>query len=589
MLFAFVPFGRKILIREIIFQVVCFLVVYGMTAFGSKTQIFSSPFSIVIIIPAALFVLIEAILYGQLSAVFFSFMLSLGVFNATFFGSFNITPSCVVPFLFTLASCVSASMIVRKIERRIDMVVVSIILALIDTMMIVILSVIFNEVFNRLPVVLIGVAFNGFISGILALGFLTPVEFMLNTASVFRLMDLSDLNNPLMKKMLISASGTYNHSLMVAQLAESACREIGANALVARVGAYYHDIGKLDKSEYFVENHVAGETYDLTPSLYVSVIRSHIRKGVEKAHQLHLPRQIIEIIEQHHGNSVISYFYEKAKEENPDVNPEDYSYYGNPPVSKEAAVVMIADTVEAACRSLENPTEERLEKFIQTLINAKLENKQLDCCELTFRDITKVKEVFVPILVGYHHNRIKYPNQKDPEETAEQNDADKGGGIDLVHKHRLEQIQLSHRHIAQTEIALLQHKPGRSVTGEHAQSVLVNDDVDEEQHQCRGQHIKSSTANGLISLQIDRGKCQQQRENCACYSRDTQRHPHQHLALVLYEKACLLEGVDHQNAYESAQDHNTFQRQVDDTAAFSEDACQRNDQQRNGIGQCVLQ
>lgn len=425
MLFAFIPFGRKVLIREIIFQVVCFLVVYGMTAFGSKTQIFSSPFSITIIIPAALFVLIEAILYGQLSAVFFSFMLSLGVFNATFFGSFNITPNCVVPFLFTLASCVSASMVVRKIERRIDMVVVSIVLALINTMMIIILSVIFNEFFSRLPIILIGVAFNGFISGILALGFLTPVEFMLNTASVFRLMDLSDLNNPLMKKMLITASGTYNHSLMVAQLAETACREIGANALVARVGAYYHDIGKLEKSEYFVENHVAGETYDLTPSLYVSVIRSHIKKGVEKAHQLHLPHQIIEIIEQHHGNSLITYFYEKAKEENPDVNPEDYSYYGNPPVSKEAAIVMLADTVEAACRSLENPTEERLEKFIQTLINSKVEHKQLDCCDLTFRDITKAKEVFVSILVGYHHNRIKYPNQKDPEETTDKTSTDK--------------------------------------------------------------------------------------------------------------------------------------------------------------------
>ena len=150
MLFAFIPFGRKVLIREIIFQVVCFLVVYGMTAFGSKTQIFSSPFSITIIIPAALFVLIEAILYGQLSAVFFSFMLSLGVFNATFFGSFNITPNCVVPFLFTLASCVSASMVVRKIERRIDMVVVSIVLALINTMMIIILSVIFFLMFNTL-------------------------------------------------------------------------------------------------------------------------------------------------------------------------------------------------------------------------------------------------------------------------------------------------------------------------------------------------------------------------------------------------------------------------------------------------------
>lgn len=409
LLFAYVPFGRKVLIREIVYQVICFLIVYGLTVFGTKTQIFSSEFSLIIIIPAILFVLMEAILYGQLSAVFFSVLLAFGVFNASSWSN--------VAFLFVLASCIASSMIVRKIEHRIDMVFVSILLAVINIMLITILAVIFNEKFSNLPVVIFGVAFNGFISGILALGFLTPVELILNTASVFRLMDLTDLNNPLMKKMFSTAMGTANHSIAVSQLAEGACREIGANALVAKVGSYYHDIGKLENSEYFVENHLQGESYDLTPALYTTVIKSHVRKGIEKAEQLRLPQQIIDIIEQHHGNSVISYFYEKAKAENPDVNIEDYSYSGTPPTTKEAAVVMLADTVEAACRTLENPTEERLDSFIKVLINSKMESHQLDYCDLTFKDITKVKNSFVQYLVGYYHNRVKYPNQKDPDST----------------------------------------------------------------------------------------------------------------------------------------------------------------------------
>ena len=427
--FAFIPRKRNVLLREFVFQVICFLIVYGAAAFGAKTQAFASPFALNIIIPASLFVLIEAILYGQLNAAFFSVVLAFGVFDAS---------SCqAVPFLFTLASCLAASTVVRKIERRIDMVFVSLILAFMDSVMVVLIAVIFNEKFAHMPIIIGGVAANGFLSGILALGFITPVEFLLNTASVFRLMDLSDLNNSVMRKMLVTASGTYQHSQMVAQLAENACRDIGANALVARVGAYYHDIGKMDQSEYFVENQTNGinKHNAMKPSLSVSVIRSHVRKGVEKAHQLHLPQQIIDIIEEHHGNNIIAYFYEEAKKENPNVNPADYSYTGNPPSTKESAVVMLADTVEAACRTLENPTEERLDKFIQMLINGKAEHHQLDKCDLTFSDITTIKDAFVKLLVGYYHNRIEYPDQKDPAEDASKNaDGTKGEKTEKAEK-----------------------------------------------------------------------------------------------------------------------------------------------------------
>ncbi len=411
LLFAAVPFSRKLLLREFVFQAACFLITYTAIAFGAKNQLFASPFPLTIIIPASLFVLIEAVLYGQLSAILFSFVLSFGVFTAS--------GAHPVPFIFTLTSCLAAATIVRKVERRIDMVLVALVLAFIDAVMIAIIAVIFNEDFSKMPLIIGGVAANGFLSGILALGLITPIEFMLNTASVFRLMDLSDLNHPIMRKMLVTASGTYQHSQMVAQLSENACRSIGANFLLARVGAYYHDIGKMDQSEYFTENQSNGinKHDEMKPSLSASVIRSHVKKGIEKARQMHLPEPVIDIINEHHGNGLMMYFYEQAKKENPDVNPADFSYTGKPPSMRESGVVMLADTVEAACRSLDNPTEERLSSFIQNLINAKMEQRQLDNCALTFRDITKIREEFVKILVGFYHNRIRYPNQNEMEKS----------------------------------------------------------------------------------------------------------------------------------------------------------------------------
>ena len=415
LLYSFFKFGRKIKLREPLLQVILFLILYSTATFSSRFSFFANPFSICIIIPVGLCVMLITILYGELSAIIFAFISGLSIIVACGW--------TLPPALFVLASSLCAVSIVRKIERRLDLVFASIVLSIFDVIMMLFLIIIFNEDITNKGYIFVGIFLNGFLSGILTLGFLTPLEYMLNSASVFRLMDLSDLNNPLMQKMLITASGTYNHSLMVAQLAESGCREIGANPLIARVGAYYHDIGKVDQSEYFVENQTGTNKHDdINPTLSASIIKSHVKKGVEKARSLHLPQVIIDVISEHHGNSVIAYFYNEAKEKDPSLTPEDFSYPGNPPSSKESAVVMLADTVEAACRTLENPSVSRLEKFITQLVNAKMEHKQLDNCDLTFKDVTKIKQAFVQILVGYYHSRIEYPDQQDPDKAAEKKD-----------------------------------------------------------------------------------------------------------------------------------------------------------------------
>ncbi len=415
LLFTFISVNRTLTFKEPLLQVIFFLAVYAVTAFCGKLTLFSSAYSICIVIPSSLFIMIVTILYGNLSALLLSIVMSMGVLCATGWQ--------IPTFLFTLASSLTAAAIVRKIERRLDLVFAGLMIAVFNIVYILLFSVIHNETFNEVPKLMIGLAINGFISGILTLGFLTPLEIMLNTASVFRLMDLSDTNTPIFKQMQIQANGTYNHSMMVAQLAEAGCRDIGANALLARVGAYYHDIGKMDQSEYFVENQVNGmenKHDDLNPSLSASVIKSHVRKGVEKAHQLHLPHAVIDIIAEHHGNSIITYFYNLAKEKDDSVEPDDFRYPGLPPTTKESAVVMLADTIEAACHTLDNPTSSRLDKFIMMLINQKVENKQLDNCDLTFRDISKIKAAFVNLLTGYYHNRIKYQNQQDPDDASAQ-------------------------------------------------------------------------------------------------------------------------------------------------------------------------
>lgn len=415
LLFSKVLLGHTLSFKELAVQIVFFAAIYSCAVFAKRFPFFAySSYHLCIALPTTLFIFLIALLFGEKSSVFFSIIVSLGVFNASDYDA--------VVFLFTLAVCFCATRIARKITTRIDMVFASLSVALFNIVFTFLLKVLFNDNFSHIGYLSLFLAINGFLCGILALGFITPLEQILNTASVFRLMDLSDLNNPVMRNLLLNASGTYNHSMMVATLAENACKEIGANFLVARVGAYYHDIGKMEQSEYFVENQSGQNKHDdINPSLSVSIIRSHVKRGVEKAHQLHLPQQIIDIISEHHGNSVIAYFYNEAKQQNPDAKEEDFSYKGIPPSTRESAVVMLADTVEAACRTLEKPSVSRLDKFIQMLIASKLEHHQLDNCNLTFKDLSTIRVSFLKILAGYYHSRIEYPEQKDPDDYTPEN------------------------------------------------------------------------------------------------------------------------------------------------------------------------
>jgi putative nucleotidyltransferase with HDIG domain len=197
---------------------------------------------------------------------------------------------------------------------------------------------------------------------------------------------------------------------MVANLAESACQEIGANALLARVGAYYHDIGKMDQSEYFVENQTTYNKHkDISPRLSATVIRNHVKVGIEKARAMGLPDAIIAFIAEHHGSSLITWFYNEALKKEGQVNPVDFTYPGNPPRSRESAVVMLADVTEAAVRTLKKPTATKLEKYIQELFDAKVSGGQLSQSELTFRDLETIKNAFIKVLTGYYHSRIEYP------------------------------------------------------------------------------------------------------------------------------------------------------------------------------------
>jgi putative nucleotidyltransferase with HDIG domain len=319
--------------------------------------------------------------------------------------------------MFALISGVVASYSLQGAEKRMDLIKAGLLIAGANCVAVIAILLLRSAAPGTYPAMLFWAAFNGLGSGMLVLGFLPPLEHALNAATTFRLIELSDLNSPILRRLFTTAPGTYSHSIMVANLAESACQDIGANPLLARVGAYYHDIGKIEQPEYFVENQTVYNKHDdMAPRLSATVIRSHVKLGVEKARSLGLPQQVIDIIAEHHGNSVITWFYSKAlKQEGSDshgksvVNIEDFTYPGNPPRSRESAVVMLADVTEAAVRTLNKPTAAKMEKFIQELINAKVEHGQLAESELTFRDLETIRKAFVRVLAGYYHSRIEYP------------------------------------------------------------------------------------------------------------------------------------------------------------------------------------
>jgi hypothetical protein len=243
-------------------------------------------------------------------------------------------------------------------------------------------------------------------------------EAMFDIATDIKLLELLDPNHPLMKQLLFRSPGTYHHSILIGNLAEAAAESIGENPLLARVGASYHDIGKLQKPEYFIENQRTNENkHDkLTPSMSSLIITSHVKEGVELARQYRLPSAVVDILRQHHGNSLITYFYQKAKELQPGavVSDQDFRYPGPRPRTKVAAIVMLADAAEAASRTLLDPTPQQIQNVVNNVITRIFLDDQLSRCDLTLKDLREIAKSFTNVLRGIYHHRIDYPGVEFP-------------------------------------------------------------------------------------------------------------------------------------------------------------------------------
>lgn len=283
------------------------------------------------------------------------------------------------------------------------------------------------------PVVrIVGCLIGGCLSAFIAVGATPVVEYLGGYASDMRLIEMATLDHPLLKELSVQAPGTWNHSMVMGMMVESAADAIKANPVVCRVGAYFHDIGKTKKPLYFVENQNPGENrHDkLSPSMSALIIRSHVKDGVELARKHKLPALIEDMIPQHHGSSVIEYFFEKAKKEveeqggDPsEVDISLYSYPGPKPQTREAGLLMLADGIEAAARTLSDPTSDRIQGMVQKMMNKVFASGQLNECELTLRDLHLIAKCFTRVLTGIYHQRIQY---SEPAEKVSEGNSDEG-------------------------------------------------------------------------------------------------------------------------------------------------------------------
>jgi putative nucleotidyltransferase with HDIG domain len=265
-------------------------------------------------------------------------------------------------------------------------------------------------------------AVNALISPAFAYGIIIFVEKAFRITTDLTLLELTDFNHPLLRELAKKAPGTFTHCMTIGSIVENACEEIGGDSILARVGAYYHDIGKALNPELFVENQMDNMNIheNLEPKESAKLIINHVNEGINWAKKYKLPQEIIDFIPTHHGTMVVSFFYDKAIEKfgKENVNIEDFKYPGPKPYSKETALLMLADACESASRSIEDPDSQKVENIINNLIQKRIQEGQLDNSNLTLQDITKIKKSFLNSLVGQHHKRIRYPDQDKLETTS---------------------------------------------------------------------------------------------------------------------------------------------------------------------------
>lgn len=334
------------------------------------------------------------------------------IFMVTFLG-YNLRLDTNIIYMFILSGSIGV-LTSTKQNQRYSVLLKGLYIGIINILVITSFGFIQDLSFKELMIRNFFGIINGILSGIITLGSLPLWENAFSVLTPLKLLELSNPNQPLLRQLLLEAPGTYHHSLMVGNLSESAAEVIGADPLLTRVGSLYHDIGKIKKPYYFKENQFGMENpHDkLNPIHSTQIIKNHTIDGIEMAKHKKLPKEIIDIIEQHHGDTLVAYFYHKAKEEGRDVKIEDFRYSGKRPQSKEAALVMLADSTEAAVRSLKDPTKKSIEDMASKVVKGKSNDGQLDQCDITNKDITNIIDTFTNILVGIYHDRIEYPNME---------------------------------------------------------------------------------------------------------------------------------------------------------------------------------
>ena len=316
-----------------------------------------------------------------------------------------------MPFVYTsfIGSFVGVYL-VAKINQRSDLIKAGIYIMAANSLAISAYLLTVNEDFSFYLMGLAFGAINGFLTTILTIGLLPYLENLFNKTTVIKLLELFNPNHPLLKKLIIEAPGTYHHSIILGNLAEGAAEAIGANPVLARVGAIFHDVGKLKRPFFYVENQTGENPHDkISPHLSVIILQAHVKEGVELGKKYKLPQQILDFIPMHHGTSLMNFFYHKAKEANPDVAADDFRYEGPKPNSKETAILMLADSVEAAVKSIKDINPIKIDTMVRNIVKDKLYDGQLDESELTMKDIEVITSSFVKILQGIYHTRIEYP------------------------------------------------------------------------------------------------------------------------------------------------------------------------------------
>ncbi|WP_066688786.1 HD family phosphohydrolase [Christensenella intestinihominis] len=408
-------FNRKLLLdtKKIAILAILTAAAYGITSVSQLVAIH--------LLPVFLFVILGAVLLSPKNAIVYSVFLSLLLMSVTTGGQNLFSTTSLMLLLIMLTGGFFAVYILKDMRYRSRLVLAGLVAAipgvvislLVWMLQVPLLSDQTHNVQQMLSAMAM-VAGSGVLCGIVSIGVLPLIENAFNLTTPTKLLELSDPTHPLTKRLMIEAPGTYHHSILVANLAEAGCNAVGGFSLLARVGAYFHDIGKVEHPLYFKENQRNNvNMHDtLLPKQSAEIIRHHVPAGVELLRKYKMPREIIEIVRNHHGSGTVGYFYAEALEKDPHVKKEDFQYEGRPPETKEQAIVMLADVVEAAVRSLDNPSREEISAMVHKLIKARYDEGQLDNAPLNRRDLKQIAEAFINIFDGVYHQRIKYPEIK---------------------------------------------------------------------------------------------------------------------------------------------------------------------------------